>query len=365
MLKNRQELLSGMIRFQAFILAIFGKLLAAYRIHLGGDMKLNKQNTRAFFFTLLLTLATPLSHADSVTGDIKFISDINAELITKQCQEDFSAAEMEYKELKQTDESLVQGAKQHQEIIDQIIARAQTLVEDHGSPYGKFVEDYFSGNAKALGMANIRIAKEPRVNLDVGDSVESYLRGAGFALGSESTSSRLSFRFRYQGTCISSQLNDCRTTPRESIVNVRVLKEKSGNIIYTYELDKHAEPIKSDSQSILSRIGFYGSQSAIKARVANVNAIEEFIMAHGQDFDSFMQAKVGKACFELVTGVKPHEAAPHEMKPHEFKPHEAKPHEEGAAALFSGLSRRSLINRAPAAGLGSEILQGAGSKDSE
>lgn len=295
----------------------------------------------------LMSFAANVS-ADTVSANKGFeiISSINAELIITQCQEDYKLAEAKYSELNNQEQTLIDSAVAQQKVIDQIIERTKSLVEDINSPYGEFVTNYFNGNLQALGMANIRVKKEPRFDLVTGNDVESFMKGVGFALGSESTSDRLSFQFRFFGTCQSNNPQDCKTVPRESYINVRVTKDELGRAVYKYELDKFAEPIKNDSQSVLSQLGFYGSKSAIQAQVFNMYAVEDFIRAHGQDFETFMTGQVGKSCYDFVAGGGTQDSAPHEIKPHEFKPHE-----EGAAALFSGLSRgieNGSIDRAPA-----------------
>lgn len=319
-------------------------------VYFGGNMPASK--------TLILILISFISIQSQADEDdkLEFFSAVNSELVHQQCEESYKAAEKKFEKQNRPAQKLLEEAMDHQGVIDTIVGNTKDVVENAETPYGKFVQDYFSKERPSIGMANILVQKDQRIELANDSNIKANLKGAGFALGSESSRNRLSFRFRFQGNCVATKLKDCKTTPRESILNVRVLKDAQGDLKYQYELDKHAEPVKRDEKSALSQIGFYGNGSVIKGQVKNQSAVADFMNLEQKKFEQFMIKEVGKACFDYIADknkAAPHEIRPHEFKPHEFKPHETRPHELGGAEeLFTGLNRHltsGALKRQPAA----------------
>jgi hypothetical protein len=306
--------------------------------------------------TLLFSFS---SHAKDKNGNLEFFSTVNLELVHQQCKENYIAAEKKFAEQNKRNEGLLNEALKHQGVIDSILGETKGTVENAQSPFGQFVDNYFAQERPRIGSANILIDKNQQVHLNDSLDSSSGMKGAGFALGSESSDNRLSFQFRFRGNCIG-EVKDCKVVPRESIVNVRVLRKENGTLSYNYELNKHAEPIVRDIDSPLSKLGFYGKESAITGRVKNPFAVQDFMSLEQRKFEAFMKKEVGEACFQYISDLNrqaPHENNPHENNPNENRPHEFKPHELGgveevqAPELFTGLNRHlssGALKRQPA-----------------
>ena len=245
---------------------------------------------KSLILGILFFVAFPLWANDN----LGFISKINSELIQQQCEESYKAAEKLYLENNSSNHDLIKDAMAHQEVINSIIGETKSAIEDTEGPFHEFIQEYFSHERPTIGRANVLVQKDQRVDIKDNPNVRSHLNGAGFAIGLESSRKRISFRFRFHGNCIATNINECNTTPRESILNVRVFQGDEGELKYSYELDKHAFNRNNRGESSLGQLGFYRKENAFKGTVRNQTAVEDFMNLEKRSFKDLWPMKLEK-----------------------------------------------------------------------